>query len=169
MTILIVVSVLGLFLNILGLTGCFIPVLPGPTLNLLSLFLLYFFITPSPFTLVQLSIFTVLVLVVLIIDNFLPILAAKAYGSSIKGTIGATVGLLIGVFFFPPVGMILGAFIGAYLGEIISRKDQKLALKAGFATTLGFITGMGVKLSVSGVMAFYFIKALLIEVFDHGI
>ena len=162
MTIVFIISLIGLLLNIVGFVGCFLPILPGPTLNLLSLFMLYFTIRPIPFTIVQLAIFTLLTFVVLILDNVLPLLTAKAYGSSAKGVAGATIGLLIGFFFFPPFGMVFGAFIGAVSGEIISQKNNKAAFKAGLATMLGFAFGTGAKLAVSGIMTYYFIKAILV-------
>lgn len=85
-------------------------------------------------------------------------MTAKAYGSSLLGSIVASVGLLVGFFFFPPFGMIAGAFIGAIIGELLSKKKNKDAIKAGFATTLGFVFGAGAKLAVAGVLSFYFVK-----------
>jgi len=154
----IIIFIFGLILNIVGFVGCFIPILPGPTLNLLSIFLLQFTQTSPKFSMTQLSLFTFATLVVLIIDNFLPIMTARAYGSSLKGTVGASIGLFVGFFFFPPFGMIVGAFIGAFIGELLSKKKNKEAIKAGLATTLGFVFGAGAKLAVAGVLSFYFVK-----------
>ena len=73
---------------------------------------------------------------------------------------GATVGLIIGLF-LGPLGIIIGPFIGAVIGELIFKDDVKYALKAGFGSLLGFLTGVGLKLAASLLMTFYFIKALI--------
>jgi uncharacterized protein YqgC (DUF456 family) len=41
---------------------------------------------------------------------------------------------------------------------MIFRDDIKYALKAGFGSLLGFLTGIGLKLAASLIMTFYFIK-----------
>ena len=74
---------------------------------------------------------------------------------------GATVGLIIGLF-LGPVGIIVGPFIGAIVGELIFKDDMKYAVKAGFGSLLGFLTGIGLKLATSFVMTFYFVKALIV-------
>jgi hypothetical protein len=64
--------------------------------------------------------------------------------------------MLVGIIFFPPFGIIFGLLIGAFLGELIAGKDQSQALRAGFATFLGSLTSMVVKLTLSIVMTIYF-------------
>ncbi|MCK7532515.1 MAG: DUF456 domain-containing protein [Marinilabiliales bacterium] len=48
--------------------------------------------------------------------------------------------------------------IGAFVGELIFKDDLKYAIKAGFGSLLGFLTGIGLKLAASFVMTFYFVK-----------
>jgi uncharacterized protein YqgC (DUF456 family) len=38
---------------------------------------------------------------------------------------------------------------------------MKYAIKAGFGSLLGFLTGVGLKLAASLVMTFYFVKELI--------
>jgi len=77
------------------------------------------------------------------------------------GMRGATVGLIIGLF-LGPAGIIIGPFIGAVVGELIFKDDIRYALKAGFGSLLGFLTGVGLKLAAALLMTFYFIRALVI-------
>jgi len=44
------------------------------------------------------------------------------------------------------------------VGELIFKDDMKYALKAGFGSLLGFLTGVGLKLATSFVITFYFVK-----------
>ena len=56
------------------------------------------------------------------------------------------VGLIFGLFFFPPLGIIIGPFLGAFLGEMIQdSKEPKKALKAAFGSFIGFLTSTFLK------------------------
>lgn len=144
---------------VLGIIGCLAPVLPGPPLSYLGLVLVHF----TKFADVSPNIFIILgaiAVVVTILDYVVPIWGTKTFGGSKYGMRGATVGLIIGLF-LGPVGIIIGPFAGAFVGELIFRDDVKYALKAGFGSLLGFLTGVGLKLAASFAITFYFIKALI--------
>ena len=100
-------------------------------------------------------------LLVTILDVIVPVWGTKKFGGSKYGSRGATVGLVIG-FFLGPVGIIIGPFLGAFAGEMIFKDDMKYALKAGFGSLLGFMTGIGLKLAASSVISFYFIKDIFV-------
>jgi len=101
-----------------------------------------------------------LTLLTMILDYVLPMAGAKKYGSTRRGFWGAFFGMVIGVVLFPPFGMIIGAFLGAVIGELTAGKKQAEAMKAGWGVFLGVITALILKLLVSGIMTFFFIKAL---------
>lgn len=151
--------ILGVVLIILGLIGCLVPVLPGPPLSFLGILSLHF----TKFGHISSSILLIMgsiALVVTILDAIVPIWGTKKFGGSKYGSRGATVGLIIGFFIGPP-GIILGPFLGAFAGEMIFKDDIKYAIKAGFGSLLGFLTGIGLKLTASSVITFYFIKDLI--------
>ena len=146
----------GILLMILGIIGCLVPVLPGPPLSFIGLILLHL----SRFGQFQAStliILGVIAVVVTILDYIVPIWGTKKFGGSKYGTRGATVGLIIGLF-LGPAGIIIGPFMGAFAGEMIFKDDIRYALKAGFGSLLGFLTGIGLKLAASFIMTFYFVK-----------
>jgi hypothetical protein len=147
---------IGVGLSLVGVVGCFVPVLPGPTLNLVAILLAHFGLRNQPFSIRQLLIFSGFTLLILLMDNLFPVVTAKLYGSSRKGLIFATIGLFVGLFMFPPLGMIPGAFIGAFGGELLSKKSNSQALKSGVATLVGFCLGFALKLGLAGVLTFYF-------------
>lgn len=148
--------IFGIILMLIGIIGCLAPVLPGPPLSFLGLLLLQAskFGDFSPTVLIVLGVITV---IVSILDYVVPIWGTKKFGGSKYGTRGATVGLIIGLF-LGPVGIIIGPLAGAVVGEMIFKDDLRYAIKAGFGSLLGFLTGIGLKLAASFVMTFYFVK-----------
>ncbi len=152
--------VIAIVLMLLGIAGCLLPVLPGPPLSYLGLVVVHF----TRFAEISRNLFIILGIVavgVTLIDYLVPIWGTRRFGGSKYGMRGAMVGLIIGLF-LGPAGIILGPFIGAVVGELIFRDDIKYALKAGFGSLLGFLTGIGLKLAASLLMTFYFVRALFI-------
>ena len=152
---------LACFLTILGLLGCVIPGLIGPPFSFLALILLSIAKKWEPFSPTFLIIMGILTVIVTCVDYVFPALGAKKYGSSRAGLWGAIVGMIFGILFFPPFGMIIGAFLGAVLGETLSGKPSQEALKAGWGVFLGIMMAILLKLIASGIMTFYFVRALL--------
>jgi uncharacterized protein len=154
-----ILLILGIILMLIGIIGCLVPVLPGPPLSFLGIILLHFS-RFGEFTNSALITFAVITIIVSILDYIVPIWGTKRFGGSKYGTRGATVGLIIGIF-LGPAGIIIGPFAGAVVGELLFKDDMKYALKAGFGSLLGFMTGIGLKLAASCVMTFYFVKELI--------
>jgi hypothetical protein len=101
-----------------------------------------------------------LTVVVQALDYLLPAVGAKKFGATKYGFWGAIIGMLLGIIFVPPLGIIIGAFLGAIFGEVIAGKEASEALKAGWGVFVGVMVGMLLKLILAGVMTFYFFKAL---------
>ena len=152
--------VVGAVLLILGVIGCVLPVIPGPPLAYMSLILMSIarrWQAYSPATLIVLAILAVAVTV---LDNVLPILTSRRKGASKAGIWGAVIGMVAGMFLLPPFGMILGTFAGAVAGELIFNRRKGVALKAAWGVFVGTLLGIGLKLGVSGAIAFFFVRAL---------
>jgi hypothetical protein len=147
----------GIILNIIGIIGVVIPALPGIVLNYISLVLLYIIKGEEALSLIILVTFGILTLLVTMLDYILPLLGAKRFGASRTGIAGAVVGMLLGIVFFPPLGIFFGLLIGAFAGELIAGKDQYQAFKAGMATFLGSLTSIAVKIILALVMTFYYL------------
>ena len=152
--------ILGCILLIAGILGSFLPVLPGPPLAYVAL-LIQQFREEKPFTVNFLVIWALVTTVVILLDYYVPIWGTKKLGGTKAGMWGATIGMIIGIFFLPPIGIILGPFIGAVLGELTKGIDFKIAMKAGFGSFLGFLAGVLMKTVISLIMGFYLIKSFL--------
>ena len=72
------------------------------------------------------------------------------------------IGMLVGLFFFPPWGIVLGPFVGAFVGELIhNSRDKNKALKVAFQSFIAFILTTGLNLTASGVILYYVVKELI--------
>ena len=152
--------ILGLLLVLIGFVGCLIPVVPGPILSFLALLTLAYAKNWEPYSATFLIIMGCAALIVTGLDYVVGVLGAKKFGASKWGLIGSVAGVLIGVFCFPPLGMLLGAIVGALAGELLAGKTGKAALRAGWGVFVGNVVGVGLKLAFCGIMLFFYIKAL---------
>ena len=160
MTLTILLIVLGLLIALLGIVGCLLPVIPGPPLSFVALLILSLAKDWEPFSGQFLIITGILAVVVSLVDYVLPAEGARKYGASKLGVTGSAIGMVIGFFFFPPVGIFVGAFLGAVVGELTASKGGKDALRAGWGVFVGIMVGTGIKLAFTGAMLFFYIKAL---------
>lgn len=149
----------GIILLILGIAGCIIPFIPGPPLAYGSLILLQIS-KYKPFTEEFLIAWALLTAAVLLADYYIPIWGTKKFGGTKAGVWGATIGLIIGMFFFPPFGLLIGPFIGAFAGEILNNQDSTKALRSAFGSFIGFVAGTLMKLGISIVMGYFFFTAI---------
>lgn len=158
----IILVILGFVLMLGGLIGSFLPILPGPLTSWFGLLLLYFTnAIPTSYTVLVITL--IIAIGIFILDYFIPAMGTKRFGGSRYGIIGTTIGLLIGLFFFPPFGIIIGPFFGALAGELLyDSTNSKRAVKAAFGSFMGFLTSTFIKFIVAsvylGVFLFVFFK-----------
>jgi uncharacterized protein YqgC (DUF456 family) len=157
----IVLIVLAFVLLIIGIVGAVVPVLPGPPLSFIGLLVLQWS-GYGGFTPVFLWVWAGITVFLTVMDYILPSLLARRFGGSRSAAVGSFIGLVIGIFFSPPWGMIAGTFLGALAGELIhNSKNKAQALKAALGALLAFIAGAGAKLIASSIMLFYAVKAVV--------
>jgi uncharacterized protein YqgC (DUF456 family) len=148
-------------LMIVGIVGCVLPVIPGPPLSFAGLLLLHFSKYAS-FSFEFLLLFGSIAVIVTLMDYVVPIWGTKKFGGSKAGMWGAAIGLVIGLFVLPPLGIIVGPFAGAVIGEAMTGKKAAEAFRAGMGSLLGLMMGVGLKLAASIVMTYYFVKELIV-------
>ena len=102
--------ILALILAVAGIIGAVAPVLPGPPLSFAALLLLLL-CEGNDISTVTLITTGVLAVAITIIDYIAPVWLTKKSGGSKYGTWGATIGLVIGMFFALP-GILIGPFLG---------------------------------------------------------
>jgi uncharacterized protein YqgC (DUF456 family) len=158
----IFLTILGVLFMFLGIIGSFLPVLPGPLTSWIGLLFLH--LTDAvPMNWTFLIITFIVAIAIWLLDYFIPAMGTKKFGGSRAGMIGTTVGLIVGLIFLGPFGIIIGPFLGALFGELINKSDSQTAVKAAFGSFLGFLTSAFIKF----IVAVVFLGFFLVKFFDH--
>ena len=159
MTILIIIF--SIILLLLGVVGSVLPVVPGPPLSFVGLLLLHLF---TPFELSEdlLIYFGLAAALITFLDYWLQIYSVKVFGGGRASTIGVIIGIVFGVFLFPPVGVVVGPFLGAYIGALIeSDFDLFKSFKIAFGSLIGFLGGTILKFAYSIYVIWEYVSFVL--------
>lgn len=138
---------------IIGIIGSVLPVLPGVPLSYGGILLLHF-TEKVQFSIQFLIFWALMVILVQLLDYYVPIWGTKKFGGSKRGIWGCAIGMVVGIF-IGPWGIVLGPFVGAILGELSGGKQTQEAIKAGFGSFMGFLLGIVSKLIVGGFLLYY--------------
>jgi uncharacterized protein YqgC (DUF456 family) len=138
---------------IIGLIGCFIPIIPGPPLCYISLLVLNFF---SSYQIENqfLIDWALIIVAITILDIWLQIYGVKKFGGKKMAINGTMIGLIVGLIVPIPFGFIIGPFVGAFLGAYLESEDKEFVkiLKIAFGSIVGFLGGIVLKLVVCSYM-----------------
>jgi uncharacterized protein YqgC (DUF456 family) len=175
----IVLVVIAFLFLLAGLVGSVVPAIPGPPLSYVGLLVLRWS-GYANFSVTFLLIWAAITIAVTVMDNFLPALMTKRFGGSRLAVVGSVLGLIAGMIFFAPAGLIIGPFLGALAGELINNRVRRKkvensgsettdtaiahnnnALKVALGAFLAFILGTGAKLITGSLMIYYAVKAVL--------
>jgi uncharacterized protein YqgC (DUF456 family) len=152
--LLLAVSVVGLFLTILGLPGLWLMVAAMGGFAL---------VTRAHFYVGWQSLVTLVVLGLIaeIMELVAGAAGSKAAGGRKRGMIGAIIGALIGGIFgsilipVPVVGTIVGACLGAFIGAAaleLTDRDFVHAMRVGVGAAKGRFMGIVIKLAIGAIM-----------------
>ena len=151
---------LAFLLLLAGIVGAFIPVMPGPPLSYAGMLLIHF-TSITAFSSRLLITFGIITLLITLADYLLPIWGTKLGRGTRHGMWGASIGLVIGIFFFPPFGVLIGPLAGAWLAEKVNGKENREAFRSALGSFAGLLLGIVLKFTVSIAMTWYAIYALI--------
>lgn len=160
MEIILWIVVVALFA--LSIAGIFLPVLPD-TILLWAGFLLYHFFIAEPGAGLPASFWWGMVGLSILLygaDVLTNMYFVKKYGGSKWSSAAAVVGIFVGIFVFPPIGMIVLPFVFVVLVELfVQNQTMERAVKAGFGSLIGFLGSAVVKVVLQLVMIIWFFLA----------
>lgn len=147
----IVYWVVCLALVLLGFLGIILPGLPSAPLVFLGLLGAAWIDDFERVGWLSLALIGIVGALTFAADFLATALGAKRVGASAWAIFGATLGMLVGLF-FGFVGVLVAPFIGAALGEYLAKRDMLQSAKAGFGTWLGIVVGVAAKIALHFVM-----------------
>ena len=161
-TVLIIVAIL---LALIGIAGSIIPGLPGPPFSWAALLVLNF-TTAANHNATFLIVTAAVAVVITLLDYVVPSLSTKRHGGSKAGVWGCNIGLVVSIIGLPfgptgLIGVIFWPFVGALVGELLSGKQSREAVRAAWGAFLGFLTGTGLKLAFGIFAAFFIVRDLI--------
>lgn len=151
---------LALIFGIIGLLGSILPALPGAPLSYVGLLLLL------PCEGVDISnaslwVYGIFLAIVSVLDYIAPVWLTNLSGGGQQATRGSMAGLIAGLFFFPPWGLIVGPFVGAFIGELMEGSSKGKAFKVALMSFVGFLLTTGMKIIYSGLLLFMIGKEVI--------
>lgn len=135
---------LAIICGVVGLIGAVVPVIPGSIISYAALWLMWLS-DNSYVSSANLWIMGGLMVAVCVIDYIAPIWITKLGGGSKQSMWGATIGLIVGLF-FAPIGLIVCPFLGALVGELTTDASLGQALKIAALSFIAFLLTTWLKL-----------------------
>jgi uncharacterized protein len=149
-------------LFIVAFVGLVYPIIPS-VLFLLAGYLLYgVFFSFEPFGWFFWLVQGLLIILLFVADYIANMIGIQKYGGSKAGIWGSTIGLLVGPFVIPFLGIIIGPFIGAIAAELlVHKRGFKESVKIGFGSVVGFVSSVITKTIIQILMLVYFFIVVL--------
>lgn len=160
LNILIWVAIILLFLA--SFIGLAVPVIPGVFLLWGGFILYHFAMDASSLSMlfwIAMGMFTLLLLVADFITNHYFV---QKLGGSKRSQWGAMVGVFLGVFIYPPFGIIAVPFIIVFMMEVMEQRTAKEAAYAALGAIIGFLSGAVAKGFIQIVMIILFFMQIYI-------
>ena len=133
---------------IVAIAGIFLPILPGVPIAALGAILAAWLTDFKMLTVVPLAIVIGLAILAILLDYVAGLIGAKRFGASRSGIWGSIIGSLVGLFFFPPFGLLIGALAGAVVAELLVGRKLEEAVKSGVGVLVGTLGGMLAKIFI---------------------
>lgn len=160
----VVLMILAVVCACVGVVGSVLPALPGPPVSYVALLLLAF-CNDVEISSATLLVNAILTIAITLFDYFAPAWCTNVAGGSKSAVNGATIGMLVGLF-FGPLGIIFGPFVGAFLGELKNNTSQAAAFKVAFVSLGSFFLTTGIKLLYTLLLLSWIFVKLLALLFE---
>lgn len=148
-------------LMLVGLLGCFLPMLPGTALILAGAFVYQWWVAAPGAELSQWTLWGLcgVMGVSYLLDFVSALIGANRFGASKYGIVGGILGVVVGLFFGLP-GLLVGPLAGVVCGELFSGKPTREALRAAMGSLVGNAAGILARVVAGVVMVVWFVVAV---------
>lgn len=152
----VLIWILIIIFFIVSIVGVVVPIIPSVIFIWASFFLYHFALDNEQLPLFFWLMMVGFTIILLIADFFTNRYFVNRFGGSKVGEWGALIGIVIGMFIVPPIGMILVPFLLVLIIELIIQKKLRIAFFASLGALIGFLTGIIAKLFISFLMIITF-------------
>lgn len=150
-------------LFVISFIGIFIPVIPAVLLLWLGFFVYHFFLDGETLAMSFWVAMVVLTIILMVSDFLMSHYFVNKFGGTKWSQFGAVIGVIIGIFVYPPFGMIVVPFLLVFVIEMIEKRSVKIAGLAAIGAIVGFLSSAVAKIFIQLVMVFWFIAVALLE------
>ena len=154
-------AILAILCIVIGIVGTIVPLIPGIPIAFAAVLLYGWYDGFVHIEVQYLIIIGVLTVLSVVIDYITLALGSKLFGATNKSAVGSVVGSIIGIFVFPPLGILLFALLGAMVVEFYLSHDIMKSLKAGLGSAVGFFSSTLFKLMMGLGILFSFIVKII--------
>jgi uncharacterized protein YqgC (DUF456 family) len=154
--------VVGTALLMIAFVLSFIPILPGALLVWAVAVVTAFLDNFAHITLFSAVIITLIMVINVTSDIWLPMLGVRTSGLTCLGAVGSILGGLVGTFVIPlPIlGTLLGTVIGALAIELIYFGEMRKAFHAGRVALQLFVVGYILEIAASAAIVLIYLVSL---------
>ena len=153
----IVLLIVAWIAVLMGMGGIFLPMMPGVPLIWMGILIIGWMTGFEALSGAVVAATGVIMILSQGVDYVAGTIGAKALGATPMGTMGAFIGVIVGLLTLGALGVIIGPFIGALLAELMAGRTEWQAIRSGMGTFIGFLGGTFVQMLVGIVLFGYFI------------
>lgn len=157
----IVIWILIVILFLLSFVGIVVPIIPSVVVLWAGFVLYHFFIDGQQLSIIFWLAMLVFTLILIGSDLLMNYYFINMFGGSKWSQSLAVLGVIIGVFVYPPIGIIVVPFLLVMIVELLQKKTFKQSLKASFGTLIGFLSSGVAKVILQAMMIIWFIIVII--------
>lgn len=150
----IVFCIVWIILCIIGIVGSILPWLPWPQLWYVAILIAQFFMN-QPFTRWFIIIWWILMVLLMILDYYLPIFWTKKFWWTKRWNWWCIIWMIIWIFAWA-LGLIIWPFAWALIWEYLHQNNIQKSIKPAFWAFIWFASGILLKLIASIILMIYF-------------
>ncbi|WP_052255618.1 DUF456 domain-containing protein [Salinicoccus sp. YB14-2] len=142
---------------ILGFVGVIAPVIPSVVMFWVGFLIYHFLVDSDTLTWMFWMVAAVLTLLVFLSDFMANSYFVKKYGGSKRSEVAAIIGVVAGMFIYPPFGVIFVPFVFVLALEFITTKDINAAFRAALGSLLAFFASSAFNLVIYILLIIWFL------------
>lgn len=160
MEIVIWLAIIGLF--VLSFVGIIFPIIPSVLMIWGGFVLYHFYFETDELRMLFWISMGILTIIMFVSDFIANSYFVKKYGGSKSSEIVSTIGIIVGAFLLPPLGIIIFPFIMVIITEKVLRKTWKEASLIGVGSIIGFLSSSVAKGLIQLIMITWFTISVIL-------